>query len=93
MSDEKDKDTQLPADASRRRFLAGAAALGVGAATLNVYANTPHDTPVSAEPLTPTELDKKQLLAANDVRVKIIDDENKIKYYKAVIKSIKDKLY
>ena len=59
MSDEKDKDTQLPADASRRRFLAGAAALGVGAATLNVYANTPHDTPVTAEPLTPTELDKK----------------------------------
>ena len=59
MSDEKDKDTQLPADASRRRFLAGAAALGVGAATLNVYANTPHDTPVAAEPLTPTELDKK----------------------------------
>ena len=59
MSDEKDKDTQLPADASRRRFLAGAAALGVGAATLNVYANSPHDTPVAAEPLTPTELDKK----------------------------------
>lgn len=30
-----------------------------GAATLNVYANTPHDTPLTAEPLTPTELDKK----------------------------------
>ena len=36
--------------------------------------------------------DKIQLLAANDVKVKIVDDENKIKYYKAVVKSIKDKL-
>ena len=36
--------------------------------------------------------DKIQLLAANDVKIKIVDDENKIKYYKAVVKSIKDKL-
>ena len=32
MSDQKDQDTRLPASTSRRHFLAGAAALGVGAA-------------------------------------------------------------
>ena len=59
MSDEKDKDPLLPADASRRRFLAGAAALGVSAATLNVYAGQEQQPATSAPTLTPNELDKK----------------------------------
>ncbi|MFJ7883462.1 acid phosphatase [Pseudomonas sp. NPDC096917] len=59
MSDEKDKGTLLPADTSRRRFLAGAAALGVGAATLSAYGSSEHDSPVKVLPLTPAELDKK----------------------------------
>ena len=59
MSDEKDKDTRLPADTSRRRFLAGAAALGVGAATLSACGSSEHEGPVKALPLTPAELDKK----------------------------------
>ena len=59
MSDEKDKDPLLPADASRRRFLAGAAALGVGAAALNVYAGQEQQPATSAPALTPNELDKK----------------------------------
>ena len=59
MSDEKDQDTRLPADSSRRRFLAGAAALGVGAATLSACGGLEHDRPVEAQPLTPAELDKK----------------------------------
>lgn len=59
MSDEKDKDPLLPADASRRRFLAGAAALGVSAATLSVYAGQEQQPATSAPTLTPNELDKK----------------------------------
>ncbi|MEB0207027.1 acid phosphatase [Pseudomonas sp. CCC3.1] len=59
MSDEKDKDTRLPADTSRRRFLAGAAALGVGAATLSACGSSEHEGPVKALPLTSAELDKK----------------------------------
>ena len=59
MSDEKDKDTLLPADTSRRRFLAGAAALGVGAATLSACGSSEQNSPVKALPLTPAELDKK----------------------------------
>ena len=59
MSDEKDQDTQSPADSSRRRFLAGAAALGVGAATLSACGSSQHEPPVRPQPLTPAELDKK----------------------------------
>ncbi|WP_249677642.1 acid phosphatase [Pseudomonas abieticivorans] len=59
MSDEKDKDTQLPSDTSRRRFLAGAAALGVGAATLSACGGSEADSPAKEHPLTPAELDKK----------------------------------
>ena len=61
MSDEKDQDTQSPADSSRRRFLAGAAALGVGAATLSACGSSQHEPPVRPQPLTPAELDKKNL--------------------------------
>ena len=59
MSDEKDKDTLLPADTSRRRFLAGAAALGVGAATLSACGSSEQNSPAKALPLTPAQLDKK----------------------------------
>ncbi|PAA25023.1 MULTISPECIES: acid phosphatase [Pseudomonas] len=59
MSDKKDQDTQCPADSSRRRFLAGAAALGVGAATLSACGSSQHEPPVRPQPLTPAELDKK----------------------------------
>ncbi|WP_307988128.1 twin-arginine translocation signal domain-containing protein, partial [uncultured Pseudomonas sp.] len=59
MSDKKDQDTQRPADSSRRRFLAGAAALGVGAATLSACGSSQHEPPVRPQPLTPAELDKK----------------------------------
>lgn len=59
MSDEKDQDTQRPADSSRRRFLAGAAALGVGAATLSACGASEQDRPAQSQPLTPAELDKK----------------------------------
>ena len=59
MSDEKDQDTQPPADSSRRRFLAGAAALGVGAATLSACGSNDYASPVKPQPLTPAELDKK----------------------------------
>ena len=59
MSDETDQDTQLPADSSRRRFLAGAAALGVGAATLSAYGGSGPDSPAKTAPLTPAELDSK----------------------------------
>ena len=61
MSDKKDQDTQRPADSSRRRFLAGAAALGVGAATLSACGSSQHEPPVRPQPLTPAELDKKNL--------------------------------
>ena len=59
MSDEKDPDTQRPADSSRRRFLAGAAALGVGAATLSACGVSEQGRPAQSQPLTPAELDKK----------------------------------
>ena len=59
MSDKKDPDTQLPADSSRRRFLAGAAALGVGAATLSACGVSEQGRPVQSQPLTPADLDKK----------------------------------
>ncbi|MEJ3596252.1 acid phosphatase [Pseudomonas bubulae] len=59
MSDKKDQDTQRPADSSRRRFIAGAAALGVGAATLSACGSSQHESPVRPQPLTPAELDKK----------------------------------
>ncbi len=59
MSDEKDQDTQRPADTSRRHFLAGAAALGVGAVALSACGNSEPDSPAQAQPLTPVELDKK----------------------------------
>lgn len=59
MSDEKDQDTQSPADSSRRRFLAGAAALGVGAATLSACGASEQGRPAQSQPLTPAELDKK----------------------------------
>ena len=59
MSDEKDKDTLLPADTSRRRFLAGAAALGVGDATLSACGSSEQNSPAKALPLTPAQLDKK----------------------------------
>ena len=59
MSDKKDPDTQLPADSSRRRFLAGAAALGVGAATLSACGASEQGRPVQSQPLTPADLDKK----------------------------------
>ena len=50
--------TQAPVDTSRRRFLGGAAVLGVGA-TLSACGNT-RETPVKpvAKPLTPQALDK-----------------------------------
>ena len=53
-----DSITQAPVDTSRRRFLGGAAVLGVGA-TLSACGNT-SETPVKpvAKPLTPQELDK-----------------------------------
>ncbi|MDQ0978904.1 acid phosphatase [Pseudomonas synxantha] len=64
MSDEhedrpsSDSTTQAPVDTSRRRFLGGAAVLGVGA-TLSACGNTSDapSTPVP-RPLTPQELDK-----------------------------------
>ena len=64
MSDEhedglsSDSTAQPPVDTSRRRFLGGAAVLGVGA-TLSACGNT-HETPGKpvARPLTPQELDK-----------------------------------
>ena len=59
MSDKKDPDTQLLADSSRRRFLAGAAALGVGAATLSACGASEQGRPVQSQPLTPADLDKK----------------------------------
>ena len=59
MSDEKDQDTQRPADTSRRHFLAGAAALGVGAVALSACGTSEPDSPAQAHPLTPVELDKK----------------------------------
>jgi acid phosphatase len=60
MSDENDKDTPLPPDTSRRRFLAGAAVLGVGAATLTACGRAEGDASgaASEHPLTPVELDK-----------------------------------
>ncbi|AZE76515.1 acid phosphatase [Pseudomonas synxantha] len=53
-----DSTTQAPVDTSRRRFLGGAAVLGVGA-TLSACGNTSDapSTPVP-RPLTPQELDK-----------------------------------
>ncbi|MCF5723614.1 acid phosphatase [Pseudomonas syringae] len=53
-----DSITQAPVDTSRRRFLGGAAVLGVGA-TLSACGNT-RETPVKpvAKPLTPQALDK-----------------------------------
>ncbi|AOE77601.1 acid phosphatase [Pseudomonas lurida] len=53
-----DSEAQPPVDTSRRRFLGGAAVLGVGA-TLSGYGNTSEapGKPV-ARPLTPQELDK-----------------------------------
>ncbi|WP_411381275.1 acid phosphatase [Pseudomonas sp. MPB26] len=53
-----DAAAQPPVDTSRRRFLGGAAVLGVGA-TLSACGNT-SETPVKpdARPLTPQELDK-----------------------------------
>ena len=57
MSDEKDKAPQV--DSSRRRFLAGAAALGAGAATLSACGGFEHDAPTNPQPLSPVELDKK----------------------------------
>jgi len=63
MSDKTD-DTQHPSspplpDTSRRRFLGGMAALGVGAATLSTYSNA-SESPGQADeqPLSPAELDK-----------------------------------
>ena len=64
MSDEhedrpsSDSTTQVPVDTSRRRFLGGAAVLGVGA-TLSACGNTSDapSTPVP-RPLTPQELDR-----------------------------------
>ena len=59
MSDQKDQDTRLPASTSRRHFLAGAAALGVGAAALGACGGSQQDSGTKAQPLTPTELDNK----------------------------------
>ena len=59
MSDQKDQDTRLPASTSRRHFLAGAAALGVGAAALGAWGGSQQDSGAKAQPLTPTELDNK----------------------------------
>ena len=59
MSDQKDQDTRLPASTSRRHFLAGAAALGVGAAALGACGGSQQDSGAKAQPLTPTELDNK----------------------------------
>lgn len=53
-----DSVTQPPVDTSRRRFLGGAAVLGVGA-TLSACGNTSEAPgPPVARPLTPQELDK-----------------------------------
>jgi acid phosphatase len=53
-----DSTTQPPVDTSRRRFLGGAAVLGVGA-TLSACGNTSETpSPPVARPLTPQELDK-----------------------------------
>lgn len=53
-----DSATQPPVDTSRRRFLGGAAVLGVGA-TLSGCGNTSETpSPPVARPLTPQELDK-----------------------------------
>ena len=53
-----DSATQPPVDTSRRRFLGGAAVLGVGA-TLSACGNTSETpSPPVARPLTPQELDK-----------------------------------
>ena len=59
MSDQKDQDTRLPASTSRRHFLAGAAALGVGAAALGACGGSQQDSGAKTQPLTPTELDNK----------------------------------
>ena len=59
MSDQKDQDTRLPASTSRRHFLAGAAALGVGAAALGACGDSQQDSGAKAQQLTPTELDNK----------------------------------
>ena len=59
MSDQKDQDTRLPTSTSRRHFLAGAAALGVGAAALGACGGSQQDSGAKAQPLTPTELDNK----------------------------------
>lgn len=59
MSDQKDQDTRLLASTSRRHFLAGAAALGVGAAALGACGGSQQDSGAKAQPLTPTELDNK----------------------------------
>ena len=59
MTDQKDQDTRLPASTSRRHFLAGAAALGVGAAALGACGGSQQDSGAKAQPLTPTELDNK----------------------------------
>ena len=59
MSDQKDQDTRLPASTSRRHFLAGAAALGVGAAALGACGGSQQDSGAKTQPLTPTELENK----------------------------------
>ena len=59
MSDEKDQDAQPATDTSRRRFLAGAAALGIGAATLNAFAGSELERPANDLPLLGDELDKQ----------------------------------
>lgn len=59
MTGEKDQDPIFPANSSRRRFLAGAAALGVGAATMNAYGGSEAQKIVDEPALTPGELDKK----------------------------------
>lgn len=59
MTDQKDQDTRLPASTSRRHFLAGAAALGVGAAALGACGGSQQDSGAKTQPLTPTELDNK----------------------------------
>ena len=59
MSDKNDQDPRPATDTSRRRFLAGAAALGVGAATLNAFAGSESACPPNDLPLTGSELDKQ----------------------------------
>ena len=59
MSDEKDQDAQPATDTSRRRFLAGAVALGIGAATLNAFAGSELERPANDLPLLGDELDKQ----------------------------------